>query len=291
MSTPTPTPPTTHALSRAERLRLMRSTRKLGALLGETPLLAEIRPAGARPSSKASHGRSASTMSAVFKPTGRLVHGGQTITRSASFRISTALPVSQATPAPEPARPAPGATSARPILFLDLPVPGPGGLTTPAERTPLPSPLSDTSSIVFNAPPTPSEDAHRRRRKMARVVRTLGENVPPELVFPAAPPKARRRASIASVRECTFEQHYNGPSAACDAEEPFAVPFVILPGPEDRVSSETDVPQAPHMSQEHLLPPSESGMRRREQGWSGEWGGNVENMEDVVRRLRGLRLK
>jgi hypothetical protein len=32
-------------------------------------------------------------------------------------------------------------------------------------------------------------------------------------------------------------------------------------------------------------------LHRHEHGWSGEWGGNVENMDEVMRSLRGLKAK
>ncbi|KAJ7771303.1 hypothetical protein DFH07DRAFT_914014 [Mycena maculata] len=232
-------PPTTHALPHAHRLRLMRSTRKLGALLGETPLVVETSPTPA--SFTPALSRSASMMSTDSKRSGRLFTAGH----------ASALGLSAAPPGH-------GESSSvtRPMLFLRLP--GGSGSTTPAERTPLPSPLSPTFSLALNSPSTPPADVSRRR-KMAKLARTLGENVPPELVFPTSQTsKGRRRASTLCVPASTHELRRRGADLAR----------------EDSVGS---------------LHPAYAG--EPEKGWSGEWGGSVGNMEDVVSRLRGLKVK
>ncbi|KAJ7726591.1 hypothetical protein B0H14DRAFT_3519039 [Mycena olivaceomarginata] len=244
-------PPTTHVLPHAQRLRLMRSTRKLGALLGETPLLVESSPTPAN-SFNPTHGRSASTMSTVPK-----------------------------TCAPENPK-----TTRVQRTFLALGFfftsPPPAALRrSPQDRG---SPLSPTFSLSLNSPVTPTFSVDTdRRRKMAKVMRTLGENVPPELVFPAstsasAPrPKARRRASTLSS--------LSYPSA------PFRASSDTLASADTRPSVS---------SQERLLPPRSQapdvdghgdGMHRTHRDWSGEWGGKVANMEDVVRGLRELKTK
>ncbi|KAJ7469571.1 hypothetical protein FB451DRAFT_1136258 [Mycena latifolia] len=277
-------PPTTHALSHAERLRLIRSTRKLGALLGETPLLADTRPTAFSPT----HAVSASTLSIHSKRVGRLFKDAHTVPRSSSLSIAAAPPVSasQAT-----ASHGQGAPVARPVLFLRLPAPA--GPPSPAERTSLPSPLSPTFGRALNSPATPTAagDANRRR-KMAKLVRTLGENVPPELVFGA---KGARRLSLPAVSPaliydaCTADDS----TAPYAADEPFSFPSTVPYVPEGRMSSETRASSDTRAScdtqgsREHLLPL----LHRREDGWSGEWGGRVGNMEDVVRGLRELKFK
>ncbi|KAJ6454376.1 hypothetical protein C8R45DRAFT_1037945 [Mycena sanguinolenta] len=218
----TMTPPTTHALPHAHRLRLMRSTRKVGELLGETPLLVETSPT----SSVSTHSRSASMFTSEATSHGDSSH------------------------------------LARPMLLLHLPA----ASSSTTERTSLQSPLSPTFSLTLNSPVTPTLPVDTRRRKMAKLMRTLGENVPPELVFPTSTPKSRRRASTLSV------------------------PGSIL----ERSSSDTHDSSSTHASassDEPLLPTSrrQRTMYRKEQGWSGEWAGNVADMDDVVRRLRGLK--
>ncbi|KAJ7467685.1 hypothetical protein FB451DRAFT_1483107 [Mycena latifolia] len=282
MATTTAMPPTTHALPHAERLRLMRSTRKLGALLGETPLLADIRLTAFSPT----HARSSSTMSTDSKRLGRLYKDTHTVPRSSSLSIAAAPPVSvpQATASHGQAVPV-----ARPVLFLRLPARA--GPASRAEHTPLPSPLSPLFGRALNSPVTPTAagDASRRR-KMAKLVRTLGENVPPELVFGA---KGARRLSLPAASPaliydaCTADDS----TASYAADEPFSFPSMVPYVPEGRMSSDTCASSDTRAScdtqgsREHLLP------HRREDGWSGEWGGRVANMEEVVRGLRELKLK
>ncbi|KAJ7169331.1 hypothetical protein C8R43DRAFT_1121208 [Mycena crocata] len=298
-------PATTHALPHAQRIRLMRSTRKLGSLLGETPLLVESAPSATDPFTP-SHSRSASVRSTDSKRSGRI------LPRSSSLALSAAPPaaISQATEHSNGHAPSSLAPPvSRPMLFLRL-APGAGGgvsgESSPAERSPLPSPLSPT--FALNSPGTPPVDASRRR-KMAKLVRTLGENVPPELVFPD---KARRRASTLSVPESAHEQRRRMAHLAqsedaymidvVEDEGPFSYPStipVVREAPArascDTVLSNTDSVGSRELLMPHdrLVPTGGNGMRRREdrEGWSGEWGGNVANMDDVVRSLRGLKMK
>jgi hypothetical protein len=147
-------PPATSSLPHAHRTRLMRSTRKLEALLGETPLFAG--PIGSS--------------------------------------SSTAAP---------PAFPA--RHNSRPVLIVRLPsVP----CSIPGATH---SPLSPASAISFNSPvsavSTPgvaqNEDIARRRKMAAKLSRTLGEKIPPELMLPCtatpAPARRLRRASSMST--------------------------------------------------------------------------------------------
>jgi hypothetical protein len=133
-------------------------------------------------------------------------------------------------------------------------------------------------------------------------VQTLGENVPPELVFPPAR-KGRKRSSTVSVpeytaaagaavvgrrrhaREMSRTLKHAASSTSLGARpveiEPFSYPSLIP------VSSFDVDPAAPPLP----IPTDTRHMHRREVGWSGEWSGSVRNMEDVVRGLRDLRLK
>ncbi|KAJ7221168.1 hypothetical protein C8J57DRAFT_1393069 [Mycena rebaudengoi] len=168
-------PPTTHALRQTQRTRLMRSTRKLEALLGETPRLVEP-PRG--------HAHTSSTSSIESKRSGRIF---ATTGPAAPPRSSSLTAVEAPSASHEPA--------ARPLLLLRLP-------STPGSRpiSALPSPLSP----AFGPNTPPSDPSADRRRKMAKLTRTLGQNVPPELVFQAQPqshsPYRRpRRASADAV--------------------------------------------------------------------------------------------
>ncbi|KAF7342466.1 hypothetical protein MVEN_01836100 [Mycena venus] len=193
-------PPTTHALPEAQRRRLMRSTRKLGALLGETPLVVES-VSTAPMSWTRRHSHSVSAVAHESKRSGRVYTAeSDSLSRTSSLRLAKAPVVAEATSHTDSSLAPP---VARPMLYLSLPS---SGASSPAERTPLPSPLSPSFiSLISPTTPTPTADT-TRRRKMAKLVRTLGENVPPELVFPASQPTARRRASTLSVPESKLER-------------------------------------------------------------------------------------
>ncbi|KAJ6575791.1 hypothetical protein B0H10DRAFT_1963757 [Mycena sp. CBHHK59/15] len=269
-------PPTTHALQPAHRLRLVRSTRKLGALLGETPLLVDT---------------ATCPLSAT---TSRAAGSSSQQPQSSSLGLSSE-----------------DTGVSRPLLFLRLPI------KTSPTPTQLTSPIS---GVTFNSPGTPGpvvDEDGGRRRKMAKLTRTLGDNVPLELVFPMH--KGRRRAasmttfdprSEIGVRRHTLKgtlshavsftslrnkvnqdvQHYPVPSTD---------PIPELPSTVTRLWAESSASGGAWYTNEGdgadeypISPPLANGpMHRQERGWSGEWAGDVENMEDVVQGLRALRLK
>ncbi|KAJ7651230.1 hypothetical protein FB45DRAFT_33052 [Roridomyces roridus] len=222
---------TTYTLTSSQRLRLIRATHKLGGSLG--PAETTFIP---------SHTRSSSSTSTESKRLGRIFTSTDgDVLRSASLDE----PVS---PFKRHAPP--------PALFL-----------RPTSSSAPPSPLSPTFSL--NSPVTPPP-AVTRRRKMDKLTRTLGENVPPELVFPA--PRHRRRVSTLNV--------------PVPAEQPFSFPSTVpVPAMDDDDSESSEWEwETPGASPDGVL-------HRREKGWSGEWGGRVRDMEDVVQALRVLRLK
>ncbi|KAJ6545743.1 hypothetical protein B0H19DRAFT_1168434 [Mycena capillaripes] len=299
-------PPTTHALPEAQRRRLMRSTRKLGALLGEMPFVVEggsTAPMSWTPG----HSRSVSAGGPESKRWGRLYTTSESLSRSSSLRLVKAPVVAEVTAHTDSPL---ASLVARPMLHLSLPSPG---ALSPAERTPLPSPLSP-SFISLNSPTVPTHTADTtRRRKMAKLVRTLGENVPPELVFPASQPTARRRASTLSLPETKLERRRGADKEipplphSVRVDEPFSHPSTVPYVPESRSSSDmyfsrthshsrtTSVSTV--SSQEYMLPHPRTrainNTHRREVGWSGEWGrsAQITDMQDVVRTLRGLKMK
>ncbi|KAJ6609594.1 hypothetical protein B0H10DRAFT_2438470 [Mycena sp. CBHHK59/15] len=265
-----------HALPYSQRLRLIRSVRKLGDLLTETSLLVE----SASPTPSA-HPCSTSMSSTPHSP------------------IS------------------PAASAPRTFLSLRFPK----SLT--ADRAALATPLSATFSISLNSPITPPVDtAALQERRMAKVAQTLGENVPPELVFPPPTRKGRKRASTVSVPEYGSEQRgaaapvpvvsgrrrrtgrtmkHAASSTSLRAQqaletdlEPFSYPSMV-PVPTIANESARKVPGDEGVDEESHEPSAmevrAGGMRRKELGWSGEWSGDVQSMEDVLRGLRCLRLK
>ncbi|KAJ7676628.1 hypothetical protein DFH06DRAFT_1317249 [Mycena polygramma] len=281
-------PPTTHTLPPAQRLRLLRSTRKLGAVLGETPLLLESQSHS--PTPPISHpfvlGRSASTRSA--SSTNRRVYmASEPLPRSSSLSLKLGEPSQPHTHTRSHAH----MHADRPTLVLRLPV-------ADEDPTGITSPLSPTFGLALNPPSTPTADATRRRR-MAKLTRTLGENVPPELVFASASASRtqqhRRRASTLSsgVPESRRRGMDLASATTMVEEQPFSYPSTV-PVPAaypSRTSSDTFASADTHRSDAPLLPPPRLHRAERAEGWSGEWGGAVADMEDVVRNLRTLRMK
>ncbi|KAJ7084554.1 hypothetical protein B0H15DRAFT_385816 [Mycena belliarum] len=264
-----------NALPHSQRLRLIRSIRKLGDLLTESALLVEPVP------HQSSHVR----------------------TSSMSPTLSTARPASHS-PAPRAPQDGPQPilsippTSALRRNFFSLRLPKPRD--SDSDSTPLSTPLSATFSVALNSPATPVVNvAALQERKLAKVAQTLGENVPPELVLPGR----RKRASTVSVPEARSppvvvarRRHARTPSrmlkhaasstslhespAPVPEFEPFSYPSLV-PVP--------STPEAPKAWA--TLRGVGTAMHRKEAGWSGEWSGTVQNMDDVVRGLRGLRFK
>ncbi|KAJ6566551.1 hypothetical protein B0H19DRAFT_1138144 [Mycena capillaripes] len=330
-------PPTTHAMPHTNRLRIMRSMRKLTAVLGETPVVEMPSPAP------------------------HLLAPSDTGKRGFFFHASAslsslALPFQKS----ETSHVAEG----RPSLVLRL----------PDTFEPLPAPLSPSFSPTLMSPSTPPPEQERRRQRLAKVTRTLGENVPPNLIISSPDIKRRRRASTLILPESALEQQtfalaaadgqidrettrhsrrlsVNGGARvlkraisfialrtdvpvetdadADDAASPLgevhvhpAVAFSpdALLSPAEWLSSaprsERDVDAAhvepnvgapPTYDESHQHGPARptsraytisdlrsakpEEMQRHEDEWSGEWGGAAGNMDDVMRRLRGLKAK
>ncbi|KAJ7618075.1 hypothetical protein FB45DRAFT_1103503 [Roridomyces roridus] len=296
-----------NGLSPAERSRLVRSTRKLQALLGETPQVIESAVFGAmHPTWEAD-----SSFTPYHSSTSRV----RTITRA----IPSSLVLADST------------TDPRPRLELHK--------CTLSLPSPPPTPLSPTSSIAFNtltASLSRSLSAKdMRRHHAAKLARTLGENVAPALAaedpasFPDAVPidpgagAVRRRPSatgrvglrrpscrrpalpscmsspaVPAGAAAALVRQDDGGSHAVPIHVPlnFTPPFLpmrsaVLPLP----VSESPSPTASHVVEEkggadhdEKEPrPKKSGSRRRkERDWSGEW--NVE-MRDVAKQLRALK--
>ncbi|KAJ7183888.1 hypothetical protein C8R46DRAFT_1210026 [Mycena filopes] len=151
-------PLTSHHLEGEDRARLIRSNRKLGDVFGETPRVVDL----------------AAFPQSLERPTATLTKSKRKL------------------PDPPTAPPAP-ASDSRPLLYIHVPP------SRPADSDPTPSPTtparSPTLTIAFNLhrPITKARDDATRRRKIAKLSRTLGVPVPTELVFP--PEKKERRRS------------------------------------------------------------------------------------------------
>ena len=259
-------PPTTNLLNSQQRSRLLRSTRKLGAVLGTTPYLLEndtsltILPIG-RSTSKVSKRQgsifthpqpsslsltSASTCSSQLpSPSSPSFNLSQSITPGAQGIESHARSPSDPT----------GAHKRRPRvrppqLHLQL-NPVPASPIDDRLASPLPSP-----GATPRTPTTPIPDVTEiRRKRMAKLARHLGEKIPVELVF---------------TSECTPEPVTASPDR--------------LPGRR---------PQSVHVMSDDTVrvrgsqPPS--GNPRAKQDWVGEW--NRTNIKDVQKELRNLKIQ
>lgn len=143
------------------------------------------------------------------------------------------------------------------------------GLPSDTKRLPR-SPLSPSFA---NSP------VDLRRRKMAKLVRTLGENVPPELVFPNTTSKQQRRRSW-SVD--------TSPSAKPSKPSLDLAPFNNVVRIERTPTIDSDATLYESASAKSSFDSIRSNGRRKEREWSGEWN---QEMDAVIDRLRALRTK
>lgn len=173
-------------------------------------------------------------------------------------------------------------------------------------------PLPDPSHVWFDLPSTASAppptlvSSHvlspdARIRKMAKLTRTLGENVPPELVFP--PPTRANNHSMRASRSRPNRRRSVNVDATVAVAGFNTVPFPTNTSVRRTAQPESTaviVPQSPPPFT-NTFPlssrPSRSGdtdreietWRRKEREWSGEW--NLQDYEHVVSGLRGLKAK
>ncbi|KAJ7231158.1 hypothetical protein B0H12DRAFT_1146844 [Mycena haematopus] len=163
-------PLTTLDIPQPDRMRMMRSMRKLSSVLGEIPVVEVTR---APPPISAGQRR-------AF-----LIHSPPSLSLLAD-------------PFQKPILPQDTHIYVRPSLVLRVPHTPP----PPSPHSPL-SPHSPPSPSFSPTAESPLRDSDRRRLRLAKVSRTFGEHVPPELVF-AEPLRRQRRATMAGPE---FEHH------------------------------------------------------------------------------------
>ncbi|KIL59100.1 hypothetical protein M378DRAFT_278039 [Amanita muscaria Koide BX008] len=199
-------PPTINSLDASQRARLVKSARKLGNLLGATPhvldpdLLLPVPPRGKcngqldlyRSSSAAS-----STSSFEDKPeypeTSVLIPTHPELSQNRRWRsrpksayLARPLVLRLRTVPSLPAmdarvgKPPSSAFTSTRTDAAEIPTPLPPPIF-------MPSPLSPAEEDAIS-PIEPAQNAIRRKR-MAKLTRTLGENIPPELIFPQNQPR------------------------------------------------------------------------------------------------------
>ncbi|KAJ7437417.1 hypothetical protein FB451DRAFT_1416881 [Mycena latifolia] len=286
-------PPTTHSLPKPQRVRLMRSTRKLSALLGTTPLLVEPMP-------MLTPARAPSPVPEPESPLEPSPERPATITSTAPPRRSSLA----ATPA----------STQRPTLLLRINTAPPRprgrvrsqawGRPTSCPAVPQ-SPSSESEPMADGVPPLDAA-LTARRKKMARLARTLGESVPVELVFPAGAPilppiaspdaagdetlddsastASSERLSSASERKSYRSTASEGlPSASAECPWfPYAIRRASSQAyrPLDQKRLGTDASGRRHRDGHRNV------LKRSEAGWSGEWN---QDEKFVLKSLRELK--
>ncbi|KAI0339185.1 hypothetical protein BDW22DRAFT_1361641 [Trametopsis cervina] len=202
-------PLTSNVLNTHDRARLLRSTRKLEAILGTTPHVTEVQPIHVTlpplhnkpppsPRTKASrrHG-SIFTIFPIIPPAAENeIYASSSTNSSVTSLTVQPEPYSNAEVLPTPksfsSRPRRSAEAPRPLMLRVnvLPV-GPSD-----NRVPL-SPYSPfvtssrakedgVASPLLSGMPRELSETEVRRKRMAKLARTFGENVPPEYVFPTS---------------------------------------------------------------------------------------------------------
>ncbi|KAI0292740.1 hypothetical protein BC826DRAFT_1105349 [Russula brevipes] len=270
-----PPPLTTNKLDAVQRARVMRSSRKLGAVLGTTPFLLESCGVTV-PATLHSASRSDDAHHARAVPSHVKRHHRQCSILGEPRASSESLPLPSLSRSSSSSKESLLSTSdcstEESVVPLMLAANSP--FVRESQRlilvhsVPLPPP-SDPHPPNADVPPTPTTPiepncAEARRRKMARVMRTLGEKVPPELVFRTDNSAAAAALSRTRSAPTSHQHQHRRRSASVDSTSQWQR-LLELPAP--IFSSSSKAPD--------------------DQGWVGEW--NRRNIGQVQRELRGLR--
>jgi hypothetical protein len=262
-------PPTTNILDSQQRMRLIRSARKLEAVMGTTPYLLEadvpitFLPIGGN--KKSVTGKALKRQGSIFmhyhrdSPSVTSFSSASTASFHSPSASLVSLPSSirsteslSVTPPGLPARGRKSADKPRPLYLRMNTVPVQSTDHRCTSQPPTPSSARASSAYFPPSPRTPSFDAAElRRKRMAKLARHLGENVPPELVTARGPPTRLRSEEDVPNRERR--------SISVDPTSPQNTP--IAPIPEVCTQTNSD--------------------------WVGEW--NRSDIRDVQRELRNLR--
>ena len=285
-----PPPPTTNKLDAAQRARVMRSSRKVGAVLGTTPFLLEscgstmpvtlhrasTQREDSHPRTLLSHVKhhhihrqysicERARVSSESLPPLLPSHASSSSKESLlSTSDSSAETEESAMPLMLAVRSLHPGANPRPLILLNS--------VHESSDTHVPSATLSPLSSTFDVPPTPTTPtelsrAEVRRRKMARVVRTLGENVPPELVFRRKDSEdwSEKTTELRSAPRKPTNSKANRRRSASVGSSTQWQRLLELPAPV--FSSSSKAPE--------------------DQRWVGEW--NRRNIAQVQRELRSLR--
>ncbi|KAI0367330.1 hypothetical protein BV20DRAFT_981448 [Pilatotrama ljubarskyi] len=342
-----PPPPTTNTLDARQRARLIRSTRKLGAVLGQTPQLAEhdstppLLPIGrkhspaVRKTSAYAKRRQGSVFELPSHAAAPFYHSASSASSSvtslslsrASLESTTSLDSTSSLPAtksftrhvreksrskgkhaplPTPlvlrlnAVPLPPSD---PRLLLPL-TPDSSATLTFAHSA---SASSSSSTMLPTTPTTPATPTatETRRKRLAKLKRTLGENVPPELILPFRSTPSRSRHSSASTSTSASPSPVSPPPPPQSYTPPPFPPApragatLPRPPPQQKTSRRRSMSVDFHhtASDPGVSAPSGSDAERRSSrvwitgngNWTGEW--NRRDIREVQQQLRALRAR
>ncbi|KAJ7434922.1 hypothetical protein B0H11DRAFT_2107274 [Mycena galericulata] len=222
-------PATTNLLPNDERVRLMRSVRKVGAVMGTPPLLVELRHMSEPPelhiisrgeasmdsivlhelrekssrTSQRSSKREGVVFSVSHSSTSSLDYAGKTGPSQRPLRVPP--PAAAKLSLSQDARSSLNSvTRLRLVLTLTQPssstTPYPYPHHHPHDSTDSIDTLMRSLSVLIAASPPSTPDKAARRRKMVKLVNMLGGPIPPALVFPPSPPKNTQTANSRGSR-------------------------------------------------------------------------------------------
>ncbi|KAI0339196.1 hypothetical protein BDW22DRAFT_607856 [Trametopsis cervina] len=297
-------PPTINVLDNKQRHRLVRSTRKLGAILGATPHLTEsshtqviqLTRYTSSSTSSASSSRSATPdsvkasrrhASICSHPTNqpKLVFASSTASSSVISLVPSDSGVKSLTKKPsmkfKSSKPRGSNELPRPLILRISAVPPPitvrqpvspspssaSGFLTPSPGTPTPT---GTPALTPTTPVFPSS-AELRRKRMAKLTRTLGEIIPPYLVS-------------ASKRPTALAEPGSVPSSPISSAPPPQVQSTPV-RTRQRRSMSVDYSGKTFTSEARASPVWATGSHT----WRGEW--NRKDIKDVQKQLRSLKAR
>ncbi|KAF8797522.1 hypothetical protein BYT27DRAFT_7204462 [Phlegmacium glaucopus] len=260
-------PPTTHALELEQQSHRLRSTRKLGAVPRITPLILDLdskvdvmpkaptlispRTRATRRKGQIFHTQSSSVSSMESTESDYVFINKSDLQQPHSPRSSRRMspnikPVAHSKSGKSGNTHAKGLgpqVLTQPFLLRlrSLPVPPAASIKTatpPIYPSKLLSPVS--SSFNMDTPTPSSRPGHvltdiEKQRKLAKLTRTLGENVPPELVFHNTPP-LQRSASM------TVSRLRKSPSSSHKLSRSTALPIAETPAPQPQSARKPEKP-------------------------------------------------
>ncbi|KAI0349216.1 hypothetical protein OH77DRAFT_1432258 [Trametes cingulata] len=343
-----PPPPTTNTLDARQCARLIRSTRKLGAVLGTTPKLAEhdspsasphvspsLLPIGAKhPHTRAPSPRKTSAY-AERRQGSVLELPPYTVCDSASSASSSVTSLSLSRTSLESVTPVESTVSLPATKSFSRHALLPTPLVLPLNAVPLPpsdprlllsvtpdssgtltftqssSSLSSARSpaMLPTTPTTPSTPTvtETRRKRLAKLKRTLGEKVPAELVMPfhSTPSSSRARHPPPPPQSYTPPSFPPTPRAGATMPRPRPQPGKGKGNRRHSMSVDFQ-PQQQHQTQSAPARVAVAGSDREGEGgaeerpssrvwvtgagtWRGEW--NRRDVREVQQQLRALRAR